>query len=56
MLLFLHDTGSALPGLLDGSLQSPYGYGVFFQYTEIYAKAMAQAREKGWDPELGEDE
>lgn len=26
------------------------------RHAEIYDKAMAQAREKGWDPELGEDE
>ena len=26
------------------------------RHMEIYDKAMAQAREKGWDPELGEGE
>lgn len=26
------------------------------RHAEIYARATALAREKGWDPELGEDE
>ena len=26
------------------------------RHAEIYAKVMLTAREKGWDPELGEDE
>ena len=26
------------------------------RHAELYAKAMALARSKGWDPELGEDE
>jgi hypothetical protein len=26
------------------------------RHAEIYAKMMAQAREKGWNPELGDDE
>lgn len=26
------------------------------RHTEIYAKAVAAARTKGWDPELGDDE
>jgi len=26
------------------------------RHTEIYTKAMRTAREKGWDPELGEDD
>jgi hypothetical protein len=26
------------------------------RHAEIYAKALIQARDKGWDPELGEDE
>ena len=26
------------------------------RHTRIYAEAMAQARQKGWDPELGEDD
>jgi hypothetical protein len=26
------------------------------RHAEIYARALVQARDKGWDPELGEDE
>jgi len=26
------------------------------RHTEIYAKAMADARARGWDPELGDDD
>ncbi len=29
---------------------------LFQRHTEIYSRAMARAREKGWDPELGDDE
>lgn len=26
------------------------------RHAEIYARALVQARDKGWDPELGDDE
>lgn len=42
------DKYASLPSRLPPELQQ--------RHTEIYAKAMAQAREKGWDPELGDDE
>jgi len=42
------DKYANLPSRLPPDLQQ--------RHTEIYTKAMAQAREKGWDPELGEDE
>jgi len=42
------DKYANLPSRLPPDLQQ--------RHTEIYTKAMAQAREKGWDPELGEDD
>ena len=42
------DKYSNLPSRLPPELQQ--------RHTEIYAKAMSTAREKGWDPELGDDE
>jgi len=42
------DKYANLPSRLPPELQQ--------RHTEIYAKAMAKAREKGWNPELGEDE
>ena len=42
------DKYANLPSRLPPELQQ--------RHTEIYASAMAQAREKGWDPELGDDE
>lgn len=42
------DKYSNLPSRLPPELQQ--------KHTDIYAKAMAEARTKGWNPELGEDE
>jgi hypothetical protein len=42
------DKYANLPSRLPPELQQ--------RHTEIYAKAVADARIKGWDPELGEDE
>jgi hypothetical protein len=42
------DKYSNLPSRLPPELQQ--------RHTEIYAKAMSTAREKGWNPELGDDE
>ncbi|TSA22687.1 MAG: hypothetical protein D4R70_01335 [Betaproteobacteria bacterium] len=42
------DKYANLPSRLPPELQQ--------RHTEIYAKAVAAARTKGWDPELGENE
>ncbi len=42
------DKYANLPSRLPPELQQ--------RHTEIYARAMADARAKGWDPELGDDE
>ncbi len=42
------DKYANLPSRLPPDLQQ--------RHTEIYARAMADARAKGWDPELGDDE
>ena len=42
------DKYNALPSRLPPELQQ--------RHTEIYAKAMSDARTKGWNPELGDDE
>ena len=42
------DKYGALPSRLPPELRE--------RHAEIYAKATAKARDKGWDPELGEDD
>ena len=42
------DKFAGLPSRLPPELQQ--------RHTDIYARAMQQAREKGWNPELGDDE
>ncbi len=42
------DKYANLPSRLPPDLQK--------RHTEIYARAMAAAREKGWNPELGDDD
>jgi len=42
------DKYDTLPSRLPPELQQ--------RHTEIYAKAMSDARTKGWNPELGDDE
>lgn len=42
------DKYANLPSRLPPSLRE--------HHTGIYAEAMVQARQKGWDPELGEDD
>jgi hypothetical protein len=42
------DKYANLPSRLPPDLQK--------RHTEIYARAMAVAREKGWNPELGDDD
>lgn len=42
------DKYANLPSRLPPDLQQ--------RHSEIYAKAMADARTKGWNPELGEDD
>jgi hypothetical protein len=42
------DKYTGLPSRLPPDLQQ--------RHTELYGKAVESAREKGWDPELGDDE